>query len=131
MENQTAFFKHKLEFETDPSDLYGALENGERIIVVDTRSKESFEKEHIPGAISFPHRTMNAETTSHLDKSLVYVTYCTGVGCNASTKGAYNLSGLGFKVKELIGGFECWKRDGYATEGKNCALENKSSCGCN
>jgi hypothetical protein len=24
---------------------------------------------------------------------------------------------LGFKVKELFGGIECWKADGYSTDG--------------
>lgn len=44
------------------------------------------------------------------------VTYCDGIGCNASTKGALNMTKLGFRVKELMGGLEWWERDGYATE---------------
>jgi rhodanese-related sulfurtransferase len=43
--------------------------------------------------------------------------YCKGTGCNASTRGALKMSKLGFKVKELFGGLESWKSDGYATEG--------------
>ena len=37
---------------------------------------------------------------------------------------------LGFKVKELIGGIEWWKFDGYATEGTqgNAGKEIKCSC---
>ena len=31
-------------------------------------------------------------------------------------KGALKLAELGFRVKELIGGIDWWKRDGYATE---------------
>jgi rhodanese-related sulfurtransferase len=49
--------------------------------------------------------------------SKTYVCYCDGIGCNASTKGALNMAKLGFKVKELIGGIEWWKFDGYATAG--------------
>lgn len=74
---------------------------------------------------------MNEENTKHLDKSFVYVIYCDGIGCNASTKGALNMAKLGFKVRELIGGIEWWKYDGYATEGtKANAQGQKIQCSC-
>jgi len=41
---------------------------------------------------------MSAETTAQLDRSKVYVVYCDGIGCNASTNGAYKLAELGFRV---------------------------------
>jgi hypothetical protein len=34
-------------------------------------------------------------------------------GCNASTKGAYKLARLGFRVKEPLGGIDWWRRDGH------------------
>ena len=117
MNDQVKHYEMKLAFEMDPSDLFEALNNGENIIAIDARKPEGFEKEHIPGAINFPHRTMNEETSKPLDKSILYVIYCDGIGCNASTKGALKLASLGFKVKELIGGLEWWKFDGYDTEG--------------
>ncbi|MGL5793595.1 MAG: rhodanese-like domain-containing protein, partial [Waterburya sp.] len=36
-------------------------------------------------------------------------------GCNASTKGALAMTKLGFRVKELMGGLNWWKRDGHPT----------------
>jgi hypothetical protein len=36
-----------------------------------------------------------------------------GIGCNASTKGAYKLARLGFRAKELLGGIDWWRRDGH------------------
>lgn len=117
MEEQIKYYENKLAFEMDPSDLFDALNNGEKVIALDARKAFGFEAEHIPSAINIPHRDMNAETTAHLDKEILYVTYCDGIGCNASTKGALNMTKLGFKVKELIGGIEWWKFDGYATEG--------------
>jgi rhodanese-related sulfurtransferase len=51
-----------------------------------------------------------------LSRKLVYVTYCSGVGCNASAKAAAKLAKLGFKVKERIGGLQWWKEQGYSTE---------------
>jgi rhodanese-related sulfurtransferase len=116
MDTQIRHYSDKLEFETDSWDLNDALSRGEKIIVIDARSSESHKKEHIVGAISFPHRTMTAQSTQHFDRGTLYVVYCDGIGCNASTKGALNLVKLGFRVKELIGGLDWWKRDGYKTE---------------
>ncbi len=122
MNARTEYFAAKLEFETDPADLYEALERGESVIVIDTRQPEKYAKEHIPGAINFPHRTMDAESVKCLDKDRQYVTYCDGIGCNASTKGAYNLVQLGFNVKELIGEIEWLKKDGLETEGSRSPM---------
>lgn len=115
--NQIDFYLAKLDYETDSWDLFEALSNKENLIVVDTRSPQAYADEHIPSAINIPHSTMSPLTTSHLEKSSIYVTYCDGIGCNASTKGAFNLVKLGFTVKELLGGIDWWKRDGYATAG--------------
>lgn len=91
------------------------MKNKGNIILIDARSSEAFNKEHIPGAINLPHRQMNEDTTGSFDKSYIIVTYCDGIGCNASTKGVLNLSKLGFTAKELLGGIDWWKRDGYKT----------------
>lgn len=131
MEAQIKHYENKLAFEMDPSDLFDALNNGENVIVVDARKAFGFEAEHIPTAINIPHREMTVESTKHLDKDTLYVTYCDGIGCNASTKGALNMAKLGFKVKELIGGIEWWKLDGYATEGtKGVQTGLKVECAC-
>ncbi|NOT49874.1 MAG: rhodanese-like domain-containing protein [Chitinophagaceae bacterium] len=131
MDLQIKHYENKLAFETDPSDLFEALNNGGKIIPLDARRSFAFETEHIPTAINIPHRQMNEESTKHLDKGVVYVIYCDGIGCNASTKGALNMSRLGFKVKELMGGIEWWKFDGYATEGSKAITNGvKINCSC-
>lgn len=131
MEAQLKHYENKLSFEMDPSDLFDALNNVEKVIALDARKAFGFEAEHIPNAINIPHRKMSLETTSHLDKEVLYVTYCDGIGCNASTKGALNMTKLGFKVKELIGGIEWWKFDGYATEGtQGNKVGLKFECAC-
>ncbi len=124
------YFEHKLEFEIDPSDLSDALLEGKNVIVIDARKPEAFERERIPGAINLPHRTMNETTTAQLDRAASYVVYCDGVGCNAAMKGSYNMAKLGFKVKELMGGIEYWKVDGYATEGLMHAGSRNTHCAC-
>jgi rhodanese-related sulfurtransferase len=105
------YFRAKLECGTDSADVYNDIvnESGE-FIVIDTRSRESYLKGHIPTAISFPTESAIAG----LDRNKTYVVYCDGIGCNGSTKGAFRLSSLGFKAKELVGGFDWWsRRDGY------------------
>ena len=116
MKDQIQHYEDKLKYEIDSWDLNEAMQNGEPVVVIDARSPEAFAEGHIPGAISFPHRTMNEDSTANLDRDTLYVTYCDGIGCNASTKGALNMARLGFRVKELMGGLDWWKRDGYPIE---------------
>ena len=116
MKDHIQHYEDKLRYETDSWDLNEAIQNGENIVVIDARSPEAFAEGHIPGAINFPHRNMNKDSTVHLDREALYVTYCDGIGCNASTKGALNMARLGFNVKELMGGLDWWKRDGYPTQ---------------
>ena len=132
MDNQIRHYEDKLSHEADSWDLNDAIQNGEKIVAIDARSTGAFTEEHIPGAVSLPHRTMNLETTLHLDRDALYVTYCDGIGCNASTKGALKMARLGFRVKELVGGLDWWKRDGYptATSDECCSDTQSTSCGC-
>jgi rhodanese-related sulfurtransferase len=48
-----------------------------------------------------------------LDADLVV--HCWGPGCNGSTRAALALVEQGCtRVRELIGGYECWVREGFA-----------------
>ena len=129
MDDQLRYYKAKLEYEIDPWDLNEALGRGDKILLVDTRSAEAYRRSHIPGAVNIPHRTMGPATTANLDKGALIVTYCDGIRCNGSTKGALNMLELGFRVKELIGGLDCWRYDGYPVDGSETA-EPAGSCGC-
>lgn len=129
--DQLAYYQAKLAYETDSADLRDAMTEGRDVVVVDGRSSESYEAEHIPGAVSIPHRSISQESLAALSKTPLYVAYCDGIGCNASTKTAVKLATAGFRVKELIGGLDWWKRDGHPTEG-NDAQEHVHNvdCGC-
>ena len=128
MDEQMRHYADKLTYEIDAWDLQVALDAGENVVVIDARSPEAFQREHIPGALNLPHRLMLALSTANFDRSSLFVAYCDGIGCNASTKGALNLARLGFRVKELIGGLDWWKRDGHPTSiGSHDSL---IECGC-
>jgi rhodanese-related sulfurtransferase len=114
-----AAFAARLAAATDPSDVRADLEAGvEGIVVVDARAAEAYARGHVPGALSLPHRRItDAASVAHLPRGALVVTYCDGIGCNASTKAAWKLARLGYRVKEMLGGLDGWRRDGYPVEG--------------
>jgi rhodanese-related sulfurtransferase len=122
MNAAASHFRNKLDFETDAWDLSEMLREGKNVVIVDARSAAAYFSGHLPGAINLPHRSMNQQTTIHFSREALFVTYCDGIGCNASTKGALRMAELGFRVKELIGGPDWWKRDGHAVETSHEAL---------
>jgi rhodanese-related sulfurtransferase len=131
--SQLEFYQEKLAYEIDSGDLKAALDEGQDLVVIDGRSSEAYELEHIAGAISIPHRSITQESLAGLSKAPLYVAYCDGIGCSASTKTAIKLASSGFRVKELIGGLDWWKRDNHPTEGlaARCdALVHSAGCGC-
>lgn len=133
MDAQLKHYAEKLAFEIDSWDLKAALDAGEIVVVIDARSPAAYAAEHIPGAVNVPYRVMNESTTADIDKAALVVAYCDGIGCNASTKGALAMTKLGFRVKELIGGLDWWKRDGYATHGAKARpplSADSAGCGC-
>ncbi|WP_419937028.1 rhodanese-like domain-containing protein [Candidatus Palauibacter sp.] len=130
MNHQMNHYKQKLAFETDAWDVKEALDRGDPIVVVDGRSADAYARERIPGAVNLPHRAIGPETTAALDRSKLYICYCDGIGCNASTKTALKLLTLGFEVRELMGGLDWWKRDGHATEGDEARAGTEIACGC-
>lgn len=111
-------FAAKLSVETDPSDVYADLQKGHTgFVVVDARSPEAYAACRVPGAVNLPYRRISPETTAEFSPDRVVVVYCAGPACNASTKAALRLSALGFRVKEMIGGLEYWRREGYPVDG--------------
>ncbi len=130
--SQLDYYQEKLAYEIDSADLKGALEEGQDVVVVDGRSAESYAQEHIAGAISIPHRSISQELLAGYSRTPLYVAYCDGIGCNASTKTALKFATAGFRVKELIGGLNWWKQDGYPTEGSaaRCNAADHVDCGC-
>lgn len=111
------YFAAKLACETDPADVWADLATGRTgFVVVDTRGDDAYARGHVPGAIRLPHAEIDERSIAALPAGAVAVTYCWGPGCNAGTKGALKLAALGVPVKEMIGGFEYWQREGHPIE---------------
>ena len=131
VEAQLRHYADKLAYEIDSWDLKVALENGEKLIVIDARSPQAYAAGHIPGALNIPHRTMSEASTAALPREALVVTYCDGIGCNASTRAALNMTKLGFRVRELMGGLDWWKRDGHPTHTSSPDRPQSAvACGC-
>lgn len=115
-------FSAKLAYETDVADVHVAMETGEPdFVLVDSRSREAWDKGHVPGAIHLPTREIAQHAAELIPPGTAVVTYCWGPGCNGATKAALEFAKLGYPVREMIGGFEYWEREGHAYD---------TDCGC-
>jgi rhodanese-related sulfurtransferase len=113
-----AYFGASLAFHADVSDVAAALaaDGDPGFVVLDSRSTASWDQGHVPGAIHLPTALIPEQAEQLLDKSVPVVTYCWGPGCNGATRAALALAELGFQVKEMLGGFEYWAREGLEFE---------------
>jgi rhodanese-related sulfurtransferase len=110
-----AHFRGRLGFESDVSDVAAALAEPEPgFVLVDTRSDASWAQGHVPGAIHLPWRRIASEAAERIPEGTPVVVYCWGPGCNGATHGALEFALLGYPVKEMLGGFEYWVREGFA-----------------
>ncbi len=116
MTSAADYFSAKLSYETDASDVYAAQKAGERFVLVDVRGDEAWAQGRIVGAVHLPHAQIPQRAPLELDPSVPVVVYCWSPGCNAATKGALAFARLGFEVKEMIGGYEYWIREGQPIE---------------
>lgn len=115
-EATAAHFAARLSFETDPSDVAAALGAEERILIVDVRGADAWNQGHAAGAIHIPRAELDARL-GELDPELPIVVYCWGPACNGGAKAAHLLASQGRRVKEMLGGFEYWAREGLPVEG--------------
>ncbi|MEW2292448.1 rhodanese-like domain-containing protein [Streptomyces sp. NPDC006743] len=113
-----AHFWASLAFHADVSDVAAALADGGEpgFVLVDCRSTEAWDQGHVPGAVHLPTALVPEQAPALLDRSVPVVTYCWGPGCNGATRAALALAELGYRVKEMLGGFEYWAREGFAYE---------------
>ncbi|CAM5628268.1 rhodanese-like domain-containing protein [Streptomyces atroolivaceus] len=113
-----AYFGASLAFHADVSDVAAALEAGgdPGFVVLDSRSTASWDQGHVPGAVHLPTALIAEQAAGLLDPAVPVVTYCWGPGCNGATRAALALAELGYRVKEMLGGFEYWVREGFAFE---------------
>ncbi|MGI5272374.1 rhodanese-like domain-containing protein [Nonomuraea sp. CA-218870] len=111
-----AHFTGKLQYETDASDVHADQERGVRFALVDSRGDAAWAQGRITGALHLPTAEIARRAPLEIPAGLPVVTYCWGPGCNGATRAALEFAKLGYQVKEMIGGFEYWAREGYPVE---------------
>ncbi|MET8746734.1 rhodanese-like domain-containing protein [Streptomyces sp. NPDC004728] len=113
-----AYFGASLAFHADVSDVAAALaaDGDPGFVLLDSRSIESWNQGHISGAVHLPTALIAEQAPQLLDPTVPVVTYCWGPGCNGATRAALALAELGYRVKEMLGGFEYWVREGFESE---------------
>lgn len=112
-----AHFAARLSFETDVSDVHTDLIAGvARLVVVDSRGDAAWRQGHLPGAIHLPTAEVAHRAADLIPAGTAVVTYCWGPGCNGATRAALEFARLGYPVKEMIGGYEYWVREGFPVD---------------
>lgn len=87
-----------------PSISVKQLQNKNNII--DIRSNQSYNNNHIPNAINIPFEKLIIEPDKYLRKNIMYYIYCrSGI---TSIKACEILIKRGFKVTNVVGGYERW-----------------------
>ncbi len=100
--------------EIDVNKVMELLKNN--ALLIDVRSKESYVKEHIKGAINIPVNEIE-NRLNEIPKDRPVVVYCTNVNCTASLSAAQKLTSLGYSnVYRFVGGLQEWKSANLPTE---------------
>lgn len=108
-----AHFRARLSVETDVSDVHGDLSaRTPALVVVDSRGVAAWTQGHLPGAVHLPTAEIATRAAELIPSGSAVVTYCWGPGCNGATRAALEFALLGYPVKEMLGGFEYWVREG-------------------
>lgn len=99
-----------------PVALAELLDNGERPLIVDVRSKASRDEGRIPGAVMVEGDTEAPELDAHPKDALIIV-YCACPNDASAVVAARKLLGRGFSnVRPLAGGFDAWVAMGRGVE---------------
>lgn len=86
-------FAAQLAYQTDVSDVHADLAAGvSDLVVVDARGIDAWRHGRLPGALHLPHQEI-------------------------ATRAALRFATLGYQVKEMIGGYEYWVREGFEVVG--------------
>lgn len=116
MKTAVEFFEEKIKYEIDPYSVRHIVdEKDKNYLILDVRDSDSYKAGHVPGAINVPSH----EASKHIEKlpkDKTLITYCYHVVCFAAPKVALLLARKGYKVMEMVGGFDEWKKHDHPIE---------------
>ncbi|MBI1805028.1 MAG: sulfurtransferase [Ignavibacteriae bacterium] len=102
--------------ETTPEEVKARLDHAEKLLLVDTREDNEWDKGHIAGAIHLGKGIIERDIEARVpDKDTEVILYCGGGFRSALS--ADNLQKMGYTdVVSMDGGWRRWKELGYPTE---------------
>ena len=74
--------------------------------IIDIRSEQSYNNNHIPGSINIPYTKLSIDPNKYLERGKKYYIYCQR-GITSSKLCSYLLT-LGINVVNILGGYEEW-----------------------
>ena len=92
------------------------MDSGEAFVLVDVRTRNDYNREHIKGAKSLPLDEIEDSAKSTVRPEDVVIVYCDSFVCSASTSASNILTRIGYKnVRDYKGGLREWKQSGLPT----------------
>ncbi|MCE4613261.1 MAG: rhodanese-like domain-containing protein [Desulfurococcales archaeon] len=85
-------------------------------LIIDVRSPDSYNKEHIKGAISIPLEDLD-KRINEIPRDRPVVVYCGSRECKASYYASRKLAAAGYdNIYRFVDGLKGWKEAGLPTE---------------
>jgi len=105
--------------EISRDDLWGKIQSGAELALVDALSPISYAGVHLPGAINIPPDRVDRLAELRIpDPDTEVVVYCAGWDCDSSVEVARRLVELGYRnVLHYAGGKDDWRDGGLPFEG--------------
>jgi rhodanese-related sulfurtransferase len=105
--------------EIDRESLWGKIERGDALVVVDALSPLAYAGKHLPGAINLPPDRVDELAERRIpDLDAEVVVYCANPECDSSVEVAARLVELGYRnVRHYAGGKQEWAEAGLPFEG--------------
>ena len=82
------------------------LKKGNNAYIIDIRSNQSYNNNHIPNAKNIPSTTLISNPSKYLEKNKTYYLYCQKG--TTSIRICSLLNNLGYKTVNVNGGYEAW-----------------------
>ena len=87
-------------------------------VIIDANGASTYEKGHVPGAVSFASTEGKLASVLPADKNKLIVAYCGGTMCSAWEAAAKEAKQLGYtNIKHFKGGIKGWSDAGMPIEG--------------
>ena len=94
-----------------------ALSESKKATIIDVNGTDSYNKNHVPGALNFDAIEANFAKSLPADKNAEIIAYCGNPRCNAYQQAAKAAHKLGYKnVKHMSAGISGWVGAGMKTE---------------